>query len=31
MPEAYKGAIFDIDGVLEYQGDVIAGAPETLD
>jgi HAD superfamily hydrolase (TIGR01458 family) len=31
MAEAYKGAIFDIDGVLEYQDEVIPGAPETLE
>ncbi|MBN1147347.1 MAG: HAD-IIA family hydrolase [Anaerolineales bacterium] len=30
MAEAYKGAIFDIDGVLEFQDQVMQGALETL-
>ena len=31
MTQAYKGIIFDIDGVLEYHDQVYPGAPEILD
>ncbi len=31
MKDTYKGVIFDIDGVLEYQGTVFPQAPELLD
>ncbi len=30
MKETFKGVIFDVDGVLEYQGQVYPGAAETV-